>query len=112
MRIAIPLVQGQFSLHFGHCDEFAVVEVDIENKKVINTENVTPPAHEPGVLPKWLNGLGVNLVIAGGMGQRAQMLLKQFQIDVITAVAPDTPEQLALNYMNDTLTMGENICDH
>jgi len=28
MRIAIPLAQGSLSLHFGHCDQFAVFEIE------------------------------------------------------------------------------------
>lgn len=38
---------------------------------------LTPPPHEPGVLPKWLHDQGVNLIIAGGMGQRAQGLFNE-----------------------------------
>ena len=32
---------------------------------------LVPPPHEPGVLPGWLHHLGADVIIAGGMGQRA-----------------------------------------
>ena len=35
MRIAIPLVQGKLSLHFSHCDQFAIFDIDDNLKKVI-----------------------------------------------------------------------------
>ncbi|MFH1848505.1 MAG: NifB/NifX family molybdenum-iron cluster-binding protein, partial [Candidatus Omnitrophota bacterium] len=44
---------------------------------------LTPPAHAPGVLPKWLGEQGANVIIASGMGTRAQNLFKENGIDVI-----------------------------
>ncbi len=110
MRIAIPLVEGKLSLHFGHCEQFAILE--IENKKIIGRNDGTPPAHEPGVLPKWLHEMGVNVIIAGGMGQRAQQLFNQNQIEVVVGASADTPENLASAYLGGTLQSGENACDH
>jgi ATP-binding protein involved in chromosome partitioning len=57
VRIAIPLVQGKLSLHFGHCDQFAVVDVDSAEKGIVNIETISAPPHEPGALPKWLSGI-------------------------------------------------------
>ncbi|GAG34463.1 unnamed protein product [marine sediment metagenome] len=112
MRIAIPLTQGTLSLHFGHCDQFAILDVDRQNRKILSVERVTPPAHEPGVLPKWLSGLHVEMIIAGGMGRRAQQLFTQNQIDVLVGAPAESPEALVSAYLNGTLQAGENICDH
>ena len=112
MRIAIPLTQGMLSLHFGHCDEFALVDVDDESKKVLDVVKLRPPAHEPGVLPRWLAEQKANLIIAGGMGQRAQQLFAQNGIDVVVGASVHTPEQLAHAYLTGSLESGENICDH
>src|SRR4030043_861710 len=87
MRIAIPVTDGKLSAHFGHCQQFAIIDVDPKTKKLTNTEMLTPPAHEPGILPKWPRGLCVDLVIAGGMGQRAQQLFTQHNIDVAVGAA-------------------------
>ncbi|MFA5658100.1 MAG: NifB/NifX family molybdenum-iron cluster-binding protein [Oscillospiraceae bacterium] len=112
MRIAIPLVQGKLSLHFGHCDTFAVVDVDSTEKNILNTEVFDAPSHEPGALPKWLCDMQVNLIIASGMGQRAQMLFEQYGINVMVGAQADTPQQVAESYLNGTLQIGANICDH
>jgi Mrp family chromosome partitioning ATPase/predicted Fe-Mo cluster-binding NifX family protein len=112
MRIAIPLVQEKLSLHFGHCDQFAIYEIDKDSNKIISRNNETPPAHEPGVLPRWLHGIGVNVIIAGGMGQRAQQLFAQNGIHVVIGASSGTPEEIVSAYLQDTLQTGENICDH
>lgn len=112
MKIAIPTANGQLCMHFGHCDQFAFVTVDPEAGSVIGTELLTPPPHEPGVLPKWVADNGGNLVIAGGMGQRAQQLFNQNNVQVVVGALVDSPENLAVAYMNNTLQTGQNTCDH
>ena len=112
MRIAIPLTAGKLSEHFGHCEQFAIIDVDNASKDIKSQELVDPPSHEPGVLPRWLAGLHVGLIIAGGMGQRAQQLFEQNQIDVLVGAAAESPEALVSAYLNGTLESGENICDH
>ncbi|HUT31026.1 MAG TPA: iron-sulfur cluster carrier protein MrpORP [Sedimentisphaerales bacterium] len=112
MRIAIPITNGRLSAHFGHCEQFAIVDADPDSKHVTNTELLTPPAHEPGVLPKWLSGLCVDLVIAGGMGQRAQQLFAQNNIDVVVGAADNPPDELARQYLTGRLECGQNICEH
>ncbi len=112
MRLAIPLVESKLSQHFGHCQEFAIVDVNVDSKKIVSTELLTPPAHEPGVLPKWLSSLHVNVIIAGGIGQRAQQLFANNGIDVVVGAPVDTADNIALAYVNKTLVSGANVCDH
>jgi len=112
MRIAIPLAQGRLSLHFGHCEEFAIVDVDEQTKKISNVVKLQPPAHQPGVLPQWLREQKADIIIAGGMGQRAQQLFAQNNIKVVIGASGQAPEELATAYLNDSLETGENICDH
>ena len=112
MKIAIPCAEGKLCLHFGHCQSFEIVTVDPENKTISASEPMTPPAHEPGVLPAWLGELGVNVIIASGMGQRAQQLFTQQNIEVVVGAPSTTPKDLVTAYLNDTLKSGDNICDH
>jgi len=63
MRIAIPSVQGKLSLHFDHRDQFAIFDVDENLKKPIHRNDASPPAHTPGVLPKWLHENNVSIVM-------------------------------------------------
>jgi len=112
MKIAIPLVNGRLSMHFGHCEQFALVEVDETTKKIGETVLATPPAHEPGVLPRWLGEQGASVIIAGGMGMRAQQLFAQNNITVVVGAPAEAPNMLAEAYLSGTLQSGENICDH
>jgi predicted Fe-Mo cluster-binding NifX family protein len=112
MKLAIPLAQGRLSPHFGHCEQFAIFEVDTDSGQVISHRDIVPPAHEPGVLPLWLSSLGVNVIIAGGMGKRAQQLFAQNEIEVAVGAPTQEPGDLVSAYVNGTLQCGENVCDH
>lgn len=107
---AIPIADGKLCSHFGHCDQFALIET--ENGEIKTKSMHTPPPHEPGVLPKWLHEQGANIVLAGGMGARAQDLFNQNDIRVITGAPMDSPEALVNLYLSESLETGDNICDH
>jgi len=112
MRIALPTAEGKLALHFGHCAQFALIDCDVENKKVIQRELVDAPPHQPGLLPTWLAERNVNLVIAGGMGQRAHDLFAEKNIDVVIGASAEPIEQIVTSYLQGALQTGENICDH
>jgi ATP-binding protein involved in chromosome partitioning len=112
MRIAIPLVGGQLSMHFGHCEEFALIDVDETSKTITTKTVVKSPEHEPGLLPRWLHEKGANLIVAGGMGQRAQGLFAENGIKVIVGASVDTPENVVNHFLQGDLQTGENVCDH
>jgi len=112
MRYAVPLYNGVLSAHFGHCEEFALVDVDPDTKTVTGVTKMKPPAHEPGVLPAWLSQNGVKIVIAGGMGRRAQDLFNESGIEVLVGAQETAPEELVQAHLNGTLETGGNICDH
>jgi len=112
MRIAIPVTDGKLSAHFGHCEEFAIVDVSEQTREIANVAKLQPPAHEPGVLPKWLGEQKADVIIAGGMGQRAQQLFAQNNIKVVVGASDQPPEELVTAYLNNTLETGSNICDH
>ena len=110
MKFAIPLAEEKLTAHFGHCQEFALVEV--EGNVIKNKETLVPPPHEPGVLPKWLHDLGTNVIIAGGMGAKALDLFAQNNIKVIVGASALTPEVLVKQYLDNTLQTAGNVCDH
>ena len=108
--IAVPLENGILCSHFGHCQQFAIIETD--NNVVTSEIQVTPPPHEPGILPGWLAEKGVTDVIAGGMGQRAIALFNQQKINVYVGAPLKEPVELANDLINNTLAAGANYCDH
>lgn len=109
MRIAVASDNGHISSHFGHCSECIFVE--IHNNAVTNKWSVPMPPHQPGALPEFLANHGADCVIAGGMGARAQELLRSFGIDVILGVQGSVDSVLEA-YLNGSLLSGQNTCDH
>jgi len=110
MKFAIPLAEGKLTAHFGHCQEFALIEV--EGDQITHKQVLVPPPHEPGVLPQWLHDMGASVIIAGGMGQRAVSLFNQNGIKVVTGAPVQEPETLVKSYLDNTLETGGNLCDH
>jgi len=112
MKIAIPTVEGRLCTHFGHCQQFCIIDVD-KDHKIVAKQMLTPPAHEPGVLPRWLGEQKVTHILAGGMGVRAQELFAQNQIAVVTGVqGSPSPEDAVAAYLAGSLKTGANACSH
>jgi len=112
MRIAIPVVKGQLSSHFGHCENFALIDVDPESKSILKRVDVEAPPHQPGLLPPWLSERKVDIIIAGGMGRRALGLFAEHGIQVVVGAKGGTPEEIVRNYLEGSLELGQNVCDH
>ena len=109
-KIAIPVSNGVLDPHFGHCKQFALV--DVENNTPVKEEVIDAPPHQPGLLPPWLAERDVTDVIAGGMGQRAIQLFNQHQINVFVGAPQGTPGELVMGLLEKTLQFSANYCDH
>lgn len=112
MRIAIPIADGRLAQHFGHCEKFALVDVDPVTKQTTASTEVAAPEHQPGLLPPWLKERNVNLIIAGGMGSRARSLFEVASIEVLTGAPSESAANLVRLYLDGQLVTGENACDH
>ncbi len=109
IKVAIAADEGMVSPHFGHCRGYTVAVVD--GGRISDIGYVANPGHEPGLLPRLLAGHGVQRVIAGGIGQRAQMLFAQNGIGCITGVEGRVDDVLAA-FAAGTLVAGGSLCDH
>jgi len=107
MKIAISTDQDMVSPHFGRCPEFTIVE--IEDNKVVSKDTIPNPGHHPGYLPEFLSSKGVNCIIAGGMGQRAEMLFSQAEIEAIVGIEGSI-DQVIDKILKGTLEGGQSIC--
>jgi len=112
MRIAIPVAEGKLAQHFGHCEEFALIDVDPTTKQIQSEARVAAPPHQPGMLPPWLAERGAEVIIAGGMGVRAQQLFTAHAITVHVGAPADSPKAVAQAFLEGTLRTGDNLCDH
>lgn len=112
MRFAVPMSDGMVATHFGHCEHFGLFDVDEARMEISRREVVTSPGHQPGLLPVWLAEQGVSVIIASGMGSRAQNLFGENHITVATNVLEGDPEKAILRYLRGTLEVGDDVCDH
>lgn len=93
-------------MHFGRCEPFAFVNIDQAEEKILGRQDVEAPPHRQGLLPGRLAERGVNTVIGGGMGQRAQGLFGEQGIEVVIGAPADTPEALLGHDPAGTLEAG------
>jgi len=112
MKYAVPVSGSMVAMHFGHCEQFALIDVDEAKNEIVRKEIIPSPGHQPGLLPVWLAEQGVSVIIASGMGSRAQELFRQNHIKVIINVLEGNPEQAVLDYISGRLEVGDDICDH
>jgi predicted Fe-Mo cluster-binding NifX family protein len=108
MKIAISTDQGFVSPHFGRCPTFTFAQ--IENDQVLKTEEIDNPGHHPGFLPQFLSERGVECIICGGMGHRAQSLFRERGIQTIVGVAGRV-EDVIDQFAHGDLEGGKSMCD-
>ncbi len=108
MKIAFPTNDKvNVEEHFGHCEFFALV--DVEDGKVVATNFEKSPEHQPGVMPKFLGEKKADVIITGGMGSMAVNLFAQQNIEVILG-AKGSIEELTAKYLGGELTSSGSIC--
>lgn len=112
MRIAVPIANGALASHFGHCEQFALLDVEADGKTIGRKQLLTPPPHEPGTFPKWLHQQGATIIIAGGMGSRAQSLFVQNDIQVVVGAVAGNVDNIVREFLDGALKTSANICDH
>jgi predicted Fe-Mo cluster-binding NifX family protein len=109
MKLAISTEGGSVSAHFGRCPTYTLV--DIEEGKIAAREEIPNPGHRPGFLPGYLAERGVEGIITGGMGPRAQDLFAQKNITTYIGVQ-GAVEDILQQFLQDKLEAGEDLCDH
>jgi predicted Fe-Mo cluster-binding NifX family protein len=112
IRFAVPVSDGLLCPHFGHCQEFALVDVDKASNRVLGMTTIPAPEHEPGLLPAWLANKGAGFIIAGGMGSRAQQLFAEQGVTVVAGASMADPATLVRQFLEGALVTGDNVCDH
>jgi predicted Fe-Mo cluster-binding NifX family protein len=107
MKIAVATAQGGVAEHFGHCEGFTIYEA--EEGTVKNKQFYPIPEHVPGAFPNFLNDLGANVVIAGGMGGGAVQIFNEKRIEVITGISGDLDEAVR-KYLSGSLQSSGSVC--
>lgn len=107
MKIAVASEREMVTGHFGHCESFSIFEA--ENNQIIKSESIPNPGHKPGFLPNFLNDMGVNVIISGGMGSGAIEIFNEKGIEVIMG-AKGLAKTAAEQYLQGTLKSTDSVC--
>ena len=108
MRIAVSAdskqgIDSVVSPHFGRCPHFVLVDLDGDNVgEVREVDNPYYGNHEPGQVPGFIDSLGANVMLTGGMGGRAIMFFEQYGIEGVTG-AYGTVRQSVERYLGGQL---------
>ncbi len=94
MRIAIPSqddrgMESYIAEHFGRAKYYTFVDVGLEERRVLGHEVVELPfeSHEPGDIPIFIREHEGELIMAQGMGVKAQEFFNYMGIKVLTGVS-------------------------
>jgi len=109
MRIAIATEAGKVAAHFGRCPSYTMV--DLIDGKVEKRWELENPGHAPGRIPAFLHEHQTNVIIAGGMGQRAKGIFDQMSIEQIIGVT-GTIDEVLNACLDGSLEGGESLCTH
>lgn len=107
MKISVASEGSRVSGHFGHCEGFKIY--DVNNNIIENESFIENPGHKPGFLPKFLHEQGAEMIIAGGMGAKAQELFSENGIEVIVGAQGDCKNAVE-SYLSGSLQSTGSVC--
>ena len=107
IKIAVASENEMVTEHFGHCVNFNIFET--QNDQIVKSEYIANPGHKPGFLPNFLNELGVNVVISGGMGSGAIEIFNEKGIEVVVGASGEA-KAVAAAYLQGVLKSTGSVC--
>ncbi|MFR1833554.1 MAG: NifB/NifX family molybdenum-iron cluster-binding protein [Lachnospiraceae bacterium] len=107
MKIAVSCSKSQIWPHFGHCENFMIYEV--KDGAVKSEQSVPNPGHRPGFLPNFLADMGVEVMIAGGMGGGAVDIFNERGVEVVLGAQGDARTAVE-SYLRGELKSTGSIC--
>ena len=112
MKIAIPTRGKNVDEHFGHCEYYTIVHIS-EDKKIDKTESFEAPVGCgcKSNIASVLADMGVELMLAGNMGQGAVNKLNSAGLRVIRGCSGNVDE-VAKAYVNDEITDSGIVCSN
>lgn len=109
-------LESVMSYHFGHCPFFVIVDVD--GTIVHNVESIPNPLaeeHNAGDLPAFMKERGVDVIITGGMGPRAEQFFESYGIRTATGAYGKVKDVLGAYLKGevkyDTIEKNDSQCE-
>ena len=112
MKLAIPTRNQMVDDHFGHCEYYTIFTVN-ENKQIVCTEIQASPegCGCKSNIASILEDKGVNLMLAGNMGEGAKKVLESHHIRVIRGCSGPI-EVVVNNWLQGKITDSGESCSH
>lgn len=84
MKIALPSRENMIDDHFGHCEYYTIFTINDQNE-IVSRETLQSPAGCgcKSNIAQTLSSIGVNVMLAGNMGQGAMNVLNSNGIEVL-----------------------------
>ncbi len=110
MRIAVTFEDGQVYQHFGHSEQFKVY--DVEDGKITKTAVINTNGTGHGALAGFLQALGADTLICGGIGGGAKTALSEAKVKLFAGVSGDADKAVEDFLAGRLESVSEATCDH
>ena len=111
MKIAVPTRGGVVDNHFGHCDHytiFTVTDGEVKMKEILPSPQGC--GCKSGIVLV-LRQKGVQVMLAGNIGEGAKNVLESNEIKVIRGCSGDI-DKLVSDYLAGNVVDNGEICNH
>ena len=111
MKIAVPTRNGVVDNHFGHCDHYTIFTV---NDGEIKMKEILPSPQGCGCksgIVFVLRQKGVQVMLAGNIGEGAKNVLESNEITVIRGCSGNIDELLKA-YLEGKIVDNGELCNH
>lgn len=111
MKIAVPTKDGAVDSHFGHCDHYTIFTV---NGSEVTMKEILPSPQGCGCksgIALVLHRIGVQVMLAGNMGDGAKNVLESNEIKVIRGCSGNVDE-LVRAYLAGNVSDNGEACSH
>ncbi|MBE6176024.1 MAG: dinitrogenase iron-molybdenum cofactor biosynthesis protein [Rikenellaceae bacterium] len=111
MKIAVPTRDGHIDDHFGHCAYYTIFEVEEGN--IVSRSRLDSPEGcgcKSGIADQ-MESMGIELMLAGNMGEGAKNKLESHNIKVVRGCRGDI-EMVVRAYMLGLIKDSGEGCSH
>ena len=111
MKIAVPTREGVVDNHFGHCDHYTIFTI---NGTEVKMKEILPSPQGCGCksgIVLVLCQKGVQVMLAGNMGEGAKNVLETHGIKVVRGCSGDIDDLIKAYLAGEVKDNGE-VCSH
>lgn len=116
MRLALPIAEGKFSLHYGRASALSIHDVDLERGTSVPVGLLPFPAEGTCSAAAWVAAQGVDVMLAGGLGGGAAQGLGKAGVQVLAGIREEDPSKVLASFLAGAaearrLAPGESLCE-